>query len=78
MARRTPPAVDAPILPAPRQLLVRERLEHPANDGRVWEIGTILPWDALSPTSITILLERQIIGIYLDPEQIADLPLDAQ
>lgn len=82
MARKTAlasaPAVDAPTLPAPRQLIVCERLEHPAGDGRVWEIGSIIPWDALTAASITILLERQIIGIYLAPEQIAALPLDAQ
>lgn len=81
MARRTiadhepPPALVLPE-PEPRALRVLVPLENPA--GGIWPVDSVIPWDALRPESIAILMERQIVMVSLSPEQIAALPLDAQ
>ncbi len=72
--RLTEPA--PPDAAAPRWLRVLEPLENPA--GGIWQPGTIIPWDALAPDSITILITRQIVIVHLDADTLAALPLDAQ
>lgn len=83
MARRTRTITDRDELPAlvlpelpTRALRVLQPLENPA--GGIWPVDSVIPWDALTPASIAILMERQIVMVYLSPEQIAALPLDAQ
>lgn len=56
-----------------RQLRVLEWLENPA--GGFWTPGTILPWDALRPESITILMERQIVIVHVPEDELATLPI---
>lgn len=63
----------APAEPAPRWLRVLEPLENPA--GGIWEPGAIIPFDALQPESITILMTRQIVIVHLDADALAALPL---
>lgn len=62
----------APTLPAPRWLRVLEPLENPA--GGIWQPGAIIPFDALQPESITILMTRQIVIVHLDADTLAALP----
>lgn len=63
------PAADS----TPRWLRVLEPLENPA--GGIWEPGAIIPFDALQPESITILMTRQIVIVHLDADALAALPL---
>ena len=70
-----PAAIEQSTEPTPetRQLRVLEWLENP--QGGFWTPGTILPWDALSPESITILMERQIVIVHLPDDTITALPI---
>lgn len=72
-AAPTPDAVPL-TEPAPRWLRVLEPLENPA--GGIWEPGTVIPFEALQPESITILMTRQIVIVHLDAATLAALPLD--
>lgn len=67
----TPAPAAAPEAP-PRMLRVLQDLENPA--GGIWPAGTIIPMDALPAASIAILMERQIVMVYLDPAALAALP----
>ena len=71
----TPAALEQSSEPTPetRQLRVLEWIENPA--GGFWTPGTILPWDALSPESITILMERQIVIVHVPESDLAALPI---
>lgn len=71
-----PPDAVQPTEPTPRWLRVLEPLENPA--GGIWQPGAIIPFDALAPESITILMTRQIVIAHLDADTLAALPLDAQ
>ena len=68
-------ALEQPAEPTPetRQPRVLEWLENPA--GGFWTPGTILPWEALSPESITILMERQIVIVHVPEDELAALPI---
>lgn len=70
-----PAPLEQPIEPTPetRQLRVLEWLENP--QGGFWTPGTIIPWDALRPESITILMERQIVIVHLPADDLAALPI---
>lgn len=64
------------VASAPQQLRVLEWLENP--DGGFWAPGSVIAATQLRPESIAILMERQIVMVFLSPAQIANLPLDAQ
>lgn len=72
MPRRTPPP-PAPLEYGPRWLIL-QTLEKVGESG-FHQVGDIVGPDQVREESLLILLEKGIVMPYLDPEQIAALPI---